>query len=90
MVVMALRLIRSAGFTNERNEFYNLVIKFSVFVRSLDKVENIVIIFVTGRFMYTLGVPFMTLTFIALLVITPSELGDKGLFDGDGFRLMEI
>ncbi len=47
-MVMALRLIRSAGFTNWRNEFYNLLIKFSVFIRSLDKDENIVIIFVTG------------------------------------------
>lgn len=35
-----------------------------------------------------LGAPFMTLSFMALLVIPHLKLGDLGLFDGDDFRLM--
>ena len=34
-----------------------------------------------------LGSPFMTLSFMALLVIPPLKLSDKGLFDGDRFKL---
>ncbi len=34
-----------------------------------------------------LGSPFMTLSFMALLVIPHLKLSDKGLFDGDGFKL---
>ncbi len=37
----------------------------------------------------TLTSPFMTLSFMALLVIPHLKLSDKGLFDGDGFALME-
>ena len=33
----------------------------------------------------TLGSPFMTLSFMALLVIPHLKLSDKGLFDGDRF-----
>lgn len=36
----------------------------------------------------TLSAPFMTLSFMALLVIPHLKMSDKGLFDGDGFRLM--
>jgi len=36
----------------------------------------------------TLLAPFMTLSFMALLVIPHLKLSDKGLFDGDEFRLM--
>ena len=36
----------------------------------------------------TLSAPFMTLSFMALLVIPHLKLGDLGLFDGDGFRLL--
>lgn len=36
----------------------------------------------------TLGSPFMTLSFMALLVIPHLKLSDKGLFDGDEFRLV--
>ena len=36
----------------------------------------------------TLSAPFMTLSFMALLVIPHLKLGDLGLFDGDGFRLV--
>jgi adenine deaminase len=32
-----------------------------------------------------LGAPFMTLSFMALLVIPHLKLSDKGLFDGDRF-----
>jgi adenine deaminase len=32
--------------------------------------------------------PFMTLSFMALLVIPHLKLSDKGLFDGDAFRLV--
>ncbi|GGB23170.1 adenine deaminase [Puia dinghuensis] len=36
----------------------------------------------------TLGAPFMTLSFMALLVIPHLKLGDMGLFDGDKFALL--
>ncbi|MBB6237110.1 adenine deaminase [Pedobacter sp. AK013] len=36
----------------------------------------------------TLLAPFMTLSFMALLVIPHLKLSDKGLFDGDEFKLM--
>jgi len=36
-----------------------------------------------------LSAPFMTLSFMALLVIPHLKLSDKGLFDGDEFRLLE-
>ena len=35
----------------------------------------------------SLGSPFMTLSFMALLVIPHLKLSDKGLFDGDNFKL---
>ena len=35
----------------------------------------------------TLGSPFMTLSFMALLVIPHLKLSDMGLFDGDNFTL---
>ena len=36
----------------------------------------------------TLGSPFMTLSFMALLVIPHLKLSDKGLFDGDSFSFI--
>jgi len=36
----------------------------------------------------TLGSPFMTLSFMALLVIPHLKLSDKGLFDGDAFAFV--
>jgi len=36
----------------------------------------------------TLSAPFMTLSFMALLVIPHLKLSDKGLFDGDRFRFV--
>jgi len=36
----------------------------------------------------TLGSPFMTLSFMALLVIPHLKLSDKGLFDGDRFEFV--
>ncbi len=38
----------------------------------------------------TLSAPFMTLSFMALLVIPSLKLGDKGLFDGTNFKYTEI
>jgi adenine deaminase len=35
-----------------------------------------------------LSSPFMTLSFMALLVIPHLKLSDKGLFDGDAFSLV--
>jgi adenine deaminase len=35
-----------------------------------------------------LGAPFMTLSFMALLVIPHLKLSDKGLFDGDAFKFV--
>ncbi|WP_207511977.1 adenine deaminase [Longitalea luteola] len=37
----------------------------------------------------TLSAPFMTLSFMALLVIPHLKLSDLGLFDGDAFKLLE-
>ncbi len=37
----------------------------------------------------TLASPFMTLSFMALLVIPHLKLSDKGLFDGDGFGFVQ-
>jgi adenine deaminase len=37
-----------------------------------------------------LSAPFMTLSFMALLVIPHVKLSDKGLFDGDAFGLMHL
>ena len=38
----------------------------------------------------TLSAPFMTLSFMALLVIPHLKLSDKGLFDGDNFTLYSL
>ncbi len=37
----------------------------------------------------TLSAPFMTLSFMALLVIPHLKLSDRGLFDGDQFKLID-
>lgn len=37
-----------------------------------------------------LAAPFMTLSFMALLVIPHLKLSDRGLFDGDGFRFTDV
>lgn len=37
-----------------------------------------------------LGAPFMTLSFMALLVIPSLKLSDKGLFDGEAFRFVPL
>jgi len=37
-----------------------------------------------------LGAPFMTLSFMALLVIPHLKLSDKGLFDGDTFQFTSL
>jgi adenine deaminase len=36
----------------------------------------------------TLSAPYMTLSFMGLLVIPHLKLSDMGLFDGDSFRLI--
>jgi adenine deaminase len=38
----------------------------------------------------TLTAPFMTLSFMALLVIPELKLSDKGLFDGSRFAFTEL
>lgn len=38
----------------------------------------------------TLNAPFMTLSFMALLVIPSIKLSDKGLFDGDKFEFIDV
>ncbi len=38
----------------------------------------------------TLAAPFMTLSFMCLLVIPSLKLGDRGLFDGESFSFVEI
>ena len=37
-----------------------------------------------------LHAPFMTLSFMALLVIPSLKLSDKGLFDGDKFEFVSL
>jgi len=37
-----------------------------------------------------LRAPFMTLSFMALLVIPGIKMSDKGLFDADKFRMMDV
>lgn len=44
--------------------------------------------FVKEQLGCTLRAPFMTLSFMALLVIPKLKLSDKGLFDGESFRFM--
>jgi adenine deaminase len=43
---------------------------------------------VVGEMGSTLSAPFMTLSFMALLVIPHLKLSDKGLFDGDRFAFV--
>ncbi len=38
----------------------------------------------------TLGAPFMTLSFMALLVIPSLKISDQGLFDGDRFQFVSV
>ena len=38
----------------------------------------------------TLHAPFMTLSFMALLVIPQLKLSDKGLFDGKKFEFVDL
>ena len=44
--------------------------------------------FVKEQLGSTLQAPFMTLSFMALLVIPHLKLSDKGLFDGDKFTFI--
>ncbi|MCQ2972191.1 MAG: hypothetical protein MJ209_02725 [archaeon] len=37
-----------------------------------------------------LSEPFMSLSFLALLIIPHIKLSDKGLFDGDGFEFIDV
>jgi adenine deaminase len=37
-----------------------------------------------------LDAPFMTLSFMALLVIPKLKLSDKGLFDGEHFKFVDV
>jgi adenine deaminase len=37
-----------------------------------------------------LSAPFMTLSFMALLVIPQLKLSDKGLFDGEKFEFVDL
>lgn len=45
-------------------------------------------LFVKQHLGSTLSAPFMTLSFMALLVIPHIKLSDKGLFDGDSFKFI--
>lgn len=46
--------------------------------------------FVKAQLGSTLAAPFMTLSFMALLVIPHLKLSDKGLFDGDNFAFTQL
>ena len=46
--------------------------------------------FVRRKLRCGLESPFMTLSFLALLVIPKLELSDQGLFDGEAFRLVDL
>jgi adenine deaminase len=45
---------------------------------------------IAREFGTTLTAPFMTLSFMALLVIPELKLGDKGLFDGNTFAFTSL
>lgn len=45
-------------------------------------------VFVKSQLESTLTAPFMTLSFMALLVIPHIKLSDKGIFDGDKFKFL--
>jgi len=45
--------------------------------------------FVKDKLGSTLSAPFMTLSFMALLVIPQLKLSDKGLFDGNAFAFVK-
>ena len=38
----------------------------------------------------TLDAPFMTMAFMALLVIPSLKISDQGLFDGDSFEFIDV
>ena len=38
----------------------------------------------------SMDTPFMTLSFMALLVIPQLKLSDQGLFDGDAFEFVDL
>jgi len=46
--------------------------------------------FVKNELACTLTAPFMTLSFMALLVIPQLKLSDKGLFDGEKFQFTPL
>ena len=58
---------------------------FSV-AREYEKIDLIV----KERLGSTLSAPFMTLSFMALLVIPELKLSDKGLFDGRTFQFIGV
>ena len=58
---------------------------FSV-ARQYEKIDRIV----KERLGSTLSAPFMTLSFMALLVIPELKLSDKGLFDGRTFQFIDV
>jgi adenine deaminase len=58
---------------------------FSV-ARQYEKIDRIV----KDRLGSTLSAPFMTLSFMALLVIPELKLSDKGLFDGRSFQFIGV
>ncbi len=58
---------------------------FSV-AREYEKIDRIV----KERLGSTLSTPFMTLSFMALLVIPELKLSDKGLFDGRTFQFIDV
>ena len=47
-------------------------------------------LFVKNKLGCTLTAPFMTLSFMALLVIPQLKLSDKGLFDGKEFKFIQV
>jgi adenine deaminase len=47
-------------------------------------------LFVKQKIGATLSAPFMTLSFMALLVIPQLKLSDKGLFDGNSFSFLPV
>ena len=46
--------------------------------------------FVKDKLGCTLTAPFMTLSFMALLVIPQLKLSDQGLFDGKEFKFIQV
>jgi adenine deaminase len=96
-IVKAVDKLSYTGGISVVEEFYSHIFYLPVagLMSNRDDVETLFyeIKYVLSRLEYTgttLKSPFMTLSFMSLLVIPELKLSDKGLFDGNKFELTEL